>query len=315
MIRAFVFLVSTMLLFVSCSVTSERGKSLQAWLKPNGKVKVLCTTAMIADVAKKVGGDRVDVLTLIVGELDPHSYELVKGDAEKFAHADIVFANGLGLEGGASVKAQLDTHKAAYRLGTDLPGVLYEDGHADPHIWMDAKLFSQIVPKMVAAYEAFDGAKGYSARGALTISSLHALHDELVTGMHRIPKDKRYLVTAHDAFHYFTRAYLADENEEWSVRCHAPEGLAPDTQMSIADIQEVVDHLLKYKIGVVFPESNLGTQSLRKICAICKESGLVVKLSREMLFGDAIGSPGTGAETYEGMLRENGRRIERALGE
>ena len=313
MIRWFIACVLILLSVVSCSVSTERGKALQKWLEPNGKVKVLCTTGMIADVAKKVGGDRVDVLTLIVGELDPHSYELVKGDSEKFSHADVVFANGLGLEGGASVKSQIEMHPHGYRLGDGIEGVLYEDGHADPHIWMDAKLFSQIVPKMVVAYEAVDGKKGYSSRGKQVGLELDLLHKELCDMMTEVPMEKRYLVTAHDAFHYFTRAYLASGDEEWECRCHAPEGLAPDSQMSIADMQEVVDHLLKYRVGVVFPESNLGTVSLEKICAICRESGLHVSIYQDELFGDAMGSPGSGADTYAGMLKENGRRIAKAL--
>jgi manganese/zinc/iron transport system substrate-binding protein len=122
----------------------------------------------------------------------------------------------------------------------------------------------------------------------------------------QINEQKRFLVTSHDAFNYFTRAYLATDAErqtgEWQKRFAAPEGLAPDSQLSPIDIQFIIDHLMKYEIRILFPESNLSKDSIRKIISAGREKGLDLKIADVSLYGDAMGAPGSTGDNYLKMI-------------
>jgi manganese/zinc/iron transport system substrate-binding protein len=286
---------------------------MDAWTKQNGKLKVLSTTAMIDDIVGQIGKERVDHIPLIVGEIDPHSYELVKGDDEKLSLASIIFFNGLGLEHGASLRYQIEHHSCAYGVGDVVLKnhpelILYSDHAIDPHIWMDVSLWSQIVDPVVQALSDADpeGKEVYRAGGQEILEKMMHEHRTIYADLQQVPQEKRFLVTSHDAFHYFTRAYLAAPDEkEWQQRCAAPEGLSPDGQLSAADIQKIVDHLVKYQIHVVFPESNVSRDSLKKIVHACAQKGLKVVISQEALYADAMGPQGSDADTYLKMMRHD----------
>lgn len=309
------YLICLALLLLTACKRDPSSSSMQEWMKPNGKVKVLSTTAMINDLVKTVGGNLVDPITLIKGELDPHSYQLVKGDDEKLAFADVIFFNGLGLEHGPSLQQYLLKHPKAIGLGDLLmkgnPSLLlYFRGQPDPHIWMDISLWAQVVPYIVTALSQTDPehAQTYQRNGEELITGLIEAHQKVKNELQTIPEAKRYLVTSHDAFNYFTRAYLANEGEsvqEWMRRFAAPEGLAPESQISTTDIQAIVDHLKQYRIHVLFPESNVNRDSIRKIVESAKQKGLDVRISDTPLFADAMGKPGSNGDTYVKMIQHN----------
>jgi manganese/zinc/iron transport system substrate-binding protein len=288
-------------------------------MEPNGKLKVLSTTAMIESVVSAVGGEHVDSLALIAGELDPHSYQLVKGDDEKLAFAQIVFYNGLGLEHGPSLQDYLAKNIKSVSLGDQLLKhdsklILHYKGQLDPHIWMDISLWSKIVPNIVDVLSKQDPlhAEHYKANGAKLINEMMKTHAEIKANLQKLPSKKRYLVTSHDAFNYFARAYLAEEGESdniWQERFAAPEGLAPDSQLSANDIQAIIDHLKKYNIHVLFPESNVSKDSIRKIMQAAREKGLNVKISTDLLYSDAMGQPGSDGDTYLKMIQHNAHAI------
>lgn len=319
------FLLCLILLLCGCS-SSRSPSLLEIWAKQNGKIKVLSTTAMIDDIVGQIGGERIDHLALITGDIDPHSYELVKGDDEKLLLAQLIFYNGLGLEHGASLRYQLEHHPGAIGVGHAVlqkypERILYVDKEIDPHIWMDVSLWSTIVDTIVEALSHLDpeGRDIYVQNGmALREKMLHA-HQKIYRDLQSIPEQKRYLVTSHDAFNYFTKAYLADPDEitqpEWQKRCDAPEGLAPEGQLSTMDIQKIIDHLIKYHIQIVFPESNVSRDSLKKIVHACAQKGLTVKIANEPLYGDAMGSLGGDADTYLKMMRHNADVLIKAWGE
>jgi len=304
------FLASCFLLLNGCNAPSSSNFS---WYDQNGKVKVLTTTAMIGDLVCEIGGARVDHTTLIQGDVDPHSYELVKGDDEKIAFAHIAIGNGLNLEHGASLRYQMENHPHVVYLGEEIQKrvpeqILYTDGELDPHVWMDISLWAEGVDSIVDALVAQDPehAAYYRERGDSLRSKMLATHCEIQQEFQLISEDKRYLVTSHDAFHYFARAYLA-KGEKWQDRCVAPEGLAPEGQLSSSDIQRVIDHLYEYNIKVVFPESNIARGALKKIIASCQNKGLEVQICTLPLYGDAMGHPGSGADSYLGMIRHNAK--------
>jgi len=311
-------------LLILC-LTACGGKSnYSQWMTPNGKIKVLSTTAMIEDLVRHVGGEYVDSATLIKGELDPHSYQLVKGDDEKLQYADLIFFNGLGLEHGPSLQSALAKSTHAIGLGNKIQEknagvILRYKGQIDPHIWMDANLWSQAVPYIVESLSQKDPihAETYRANGEHLIAEMQILHGKIREEMLTIPAHQRFLVTSHDAFNYFARAYLAEKNElndnAWQKRFAAPEGLAPDSQLSTADIQAIIDYVQQHEIHMLFPESNVSKDSIRKIVAAAKEKGINLKIADEFLYADAIGAPGSDGDSYLKMLDHNGRVIAKFL--
>lgn len=312
------------LFLVLFSCTPEKNHPLKRWLTPNGKLKVLSTTAMIGDIVKQVGGSHIDEWTLIQGELDPHSYQLVKGDDEKFANASLIFYNGLGLEHGPSLQYALQNSSKAVSLGDSVAKVnphliLYVKGKQDPHIWMDVNLWSRIIPWIVKALEEKDPqhAAEYRKNGEELIKKLEQIDQEILQTVSSIAPEKRYLVTSHDAFNYFARAYLATEEEKknnsWSKRFQAPEGLAPESQLSTTDIQAIIDHIQHHHIHLLFTESNVSHDSIQKIFYAGKEKGLTLKIASPPLYGDAMGPEGSAASTYEGMMLYNAYNLKELL--
>lgn len=301
-----------------CSST-KKNQCFRQWMKDTGNVKVLSTIGMIDDLVRFVGGDQVDCLCLIHGEVDPHSYELVKGDAEKFARADVVFANGLGLEHGASLQYQIKAHPKPVTIGDHLyrqcrEELLVIDGQVDPHVWMDIALWVRAIDPIVQALSDLDPkhAADFIKRGDELRKQLLDVHSELYTMMQEVPDEKRFLVTSHDAFNYFARRYLAHVSEldqhAWKKRVAAPEGLAPDGRLSLLDIQEITAHLERYRIGVVFPESNVSKQALNKVIDACKKRGFDVTMIDRPLYGDSMG------DSYVSMMRHNAQLIAQGLG-
>jgi manganese/zinc/iron transport system substrate-binding protein len=149
---------------LGCSVSDARTKAFREWMAPGDKLKILSTTAMINDLVQRVAGENAVTLTLIQGNLDPHSYQLVKGDDEKLGFADLIFYNGLGLEHGASLSHYLESHPQAIPLGNKIgerwPNkVVLVNSHVDPHIWMDSSLFAEAIPFIVEALSMKDPEK------------------------------------------------------------------------------------------------------------------------------------------------------------
>lgn len=285
----------------------------EEWMSNNGKLKVLSTTAIIDDLVGEIGGDLIDHLPLTYGEMDPHSYELVKGDDEKLSYAGLVFYNGLGLEHGASLRYRLESHSRGIALGNqiqklDPESILTIGGQTDPHIWMDVSLWAKTIDPIVAALCQQDpnNQEFYKKNGEALKVKMEQVDLEIFETLQSIPSEKRFLVSSHDAFNYFARRYLADSKEEnWQERFAAPEGLAPDGQLSGADIQKIINFLSEHQAHIVFPESNISKDSLKKICQACQDTGLTVRISKETLYGDAMGSKDSDANTYLSLMLHN----------
>ena len=307
---------------VGCSKNTAptHPSDFKSWMSENGKIKILSTTGMIDDLVGQVGRERIDHLALIVGEIDPHTYELVKGDDEKLSYAHIVFSNGLGLEHGASLRYRLQTHPNAVSLGDEIQKkypdqILLIGGQRDPHIWMDVSLWSKAIDPIVDALCKLDPeySEFYHKNGEELLGNMLRADQEIYNKLQAVTDAKRFLVTSHDAFNYFTRRYLASDNERislsWKNRFAAPEGLAPDGQLSAADIQKIIDFLCSHTVGVVFPESNVSRDSLKKIVNACNEKGLAVKISKQVLYGDAMGPKNSDADTYLKVMHHNAEAI------
>jgi manganese/zinc/iron transport system substrate-binding protein len=311
-----VFILPCTLLFIGCGKAPESSD----YSEKNGRLKVLSTIAMIADIVKEIGDEYVDCALVIQGELDPHTYELVKGDDEKFAAADLIFCNGLGLEHGYSLRTLLQKEAKAVALGNwilekDPSLILTVGDQHDPHIWMDVSLWARIVDPIVEALSQKDPAHAavFRERGHLCVEKMHKLDSEVYEVMQSIPEEKRYLVTSHNAFHYFTRRYLATENETknevWKIRSQAPEGIAPDAELSVSDIESVIKYIEKTNVRVIFAESNINKDALDKIVSVAKKQGKDLRLSQEILYADAMGEE----DSYLKMIAHNATVIAKEL--
>lgn len=307
----------------SCTDNNQKN-DLQRWMTTEKKLKVLSTIEMINNLVERIGEDHIVTLTLIRGDLDPHSYQLVKGDDEKLNQAHVIFYNGLGLEHGPSLQRYLQQNPHAKALGNEIQKqypqeIIHYQGQLDPHIWMDISVWQKTVPVIVETLSAKDPehAKSYHENGQKLLEEMKKADAEVKEMFKNVPENKRYLVTSHDAFNYFTRAYLATDEErksgEWQKRVAAPEGLAPESQLSTNDIQTIIEHLKQHDIHILFPESNVSKDSIRKIVSAGKEKGLKLNISDEALYADAMGRPGTDGDSYLKMIKHDAQVIVNGL--
>lgn len=282
------------------------------------RLKILSTIAQVEDLVGFIGGDRIDSLVLIQAGLDPHSYEIVRGDLRKIEEADFLFYNGLGLEHGASLWAILERHPKALGIGEEIrkeapERILEKDGAIDPHVWMDASLWAKGIASIVDTLSALDpeGEKEYRRKGEKLVLEMERLDVEIREGFQSIPEEARYLVTSHDAFGYFTKRYLAEDGEKsWMSRLQAPEGLAPEGQLSGRDIKKILAFLNKRKKAALFTEANVNKDAILKIANLGKKMGLLVRVAKESLYGDSMGKL-----TYVEMMRSNARVMQKYMEE
>lgn len=279
--------------------------------------KILSTIAQIGNLVEEIGGERIQSLVLVRGELNPHSYELVKGDDEKILTADLVIYNGLGLEHGASVTAMIQDHKNSFAVGDSIAKrfsekILWKEGVQDPHIWMDISLWKESIDPITEKLIQIDpeGKDVYLSRSQLLKEKMIRTDLQIIQILQKIPSHKRFLVTSHDAFGYFTRRYLAEQGEiNWQKRFAAPEGLSPEGQLNPLDLQKIIDHMYSYQIEVLFPESNVSLDSIRKIAIAGKKKGISLRVCSDALYGDSIQG------SYLDSMLHNAETIHRFLGE
>jgi manganese/zinc/iron transport system substrate-binding protein len=291
---------------------------------------VVCTTGMVADVVRHVGGEHVSVLEAdgekikqggthirivqLMGEgTDPHLYKASPGDLSRLDTADLIFYSGLHLEGKLSdlferMAQRKPTFAVAEPLETagDSRLLSVADGYHDPHIWFDVSLWSEtldVVAEELAQFDP-DHAADYWANAKTYREELAELHTYCQQQIATIPEKRRVLVTAHDAFHYFGRAY--------GLKVMAIQGVSTGSETSTKHIDELVEFIISRGIKAVFIESTINERSIQVLIDGCQARGQTVKIGGE-LFSDAMGKPGTAKGTYVGMVHHNVDTIVRAL--
>lgn len=276
------------------------------------RLRVVCTTGMITDLAQRIGGGRIVCQGLMGPGVDPHLYKATAGDVERLSRADLVLYNGLHLEARlAEVFAHLPGARSA-ALGERLPGaapLLGPDGHApDPHIWFDVSLWSLVARRIGEELAAADPAHaaGYRTRATALGDSLLALHREIQARVARLAPDRRLLVTAHDAFQYFGRAY--------GFEVRGLQGISTASEAGARDVQELATLLVERRVPAIFVESSVPRRTLEAVLEAARARGARVRLGGE-LFSDALGDGGTPEGTYAGMVRHNVDTILGALEE
>jgi manganese/zinc/iron transport system substrate-binding protein len=272
------------------------------------------TVAMIADVVRNVAGDKADVSGIIGEGVDPHLYKPTSSDVKLLQASDIIFYSGLNLEGKmGDVLVRMATSGKPVTAVTEtlLEAGKYVmtngDDHYDPHVWMDVAGWSKAAGVIGKALEKFDpeNAALYQKNAANYSAELEKLDAYGKKAFASIPKDRRVLVTAHDAFNYMGRAY--------NLEVRGIQGISTESEAGLKDINDLVDFLVTRDIPAVFVETSVSQKNVRALIEGAKAKGHEVKIGGE-LFSDAMGKTGTYEGTYIGMLDHNITTIVRALG-
>lgn len=276
-------------------------------------IKVAATVGMVADLVRNVGGDRVSVTQICGAGVDPHLYKPSRDDVGKLYGADIVFYCGLKLEGKmadtlAKVSQQKPVVPIAEVIATDdrlqPPD---SDGHVDPHVWMDVEAWMKCVGVVVEELSTLDPrhADLYATHAAAYLEQMASLDSYGKDAIATIPLESRVLVTSHDAFNYFGRAY--------DIEVDAVQGISTESEAGLAQINRLVDQLVEKKIRAVFVESSVSPKNIRALIEGAQAQSHTVEIGGE-LFSDAMGPDGTYEGTYLGMMDHNLTIITRALG-
>lgn len=276
-------------------------------------IRVVTTTSQLADMARIVAGERADVRALMGEGVDPHLYRQTRSDIARLGNADLVLWNGLYLEAQLeSFLLELAERQPVVALAERLPAErlirhpTYDD-KLDPHVWMDVALWSLLAPELALVLAELDpdGADLFAANAARYRAELHRLDSYVRSGIASIPESGRVLITAHDAFAYFGRAY--------GIEVLGIQGLSTESEAGLARIGELVDAIVSRDVAAVFVESSVADRNIRALVEGAAARGHSVVIGGE-LFSDAMGKPGTYEGTYVGMIDHNATVITRALG-
>ncbi|MCH9620787.1 MAG: Periplasmic zinc-binding protein TroA [Chlamydiia bacterium] len=277
----------------------------------NEKKTILSTTVMIDSVLKQIVEDKFSLSVLIEGEIDPHSYQMKKGDVEKLERAELVFANGLSLEHNPSLLYHLKSKKAIF-LGDELlksspDCIICANSEVDPHIWMDLELMQQVVDRICEKVVQLDeqNTEFYLRNASVLKEEMKSLDLKIKSIMEKVPEHKRYLVSSHDAFNYFVRRYFHQQNEE---RLFSMQGLSPEAEISLKRMSQVIDFIKEHKVEAIFYEPNLPKDAIWKVIEICKKFDVDVKISPDPLYGDTLGGM-----SYLEMMEHNATVISKNL--
>lgn len=265
---------------------------------------VVATTGQIADAIKAISGGHLQVSALMGPGVDPHLYKATQSDLSKLDKAEVIFYNGLHLEGQMlDIFEQMSKSKSVLAVGETLnkSNLLASDDDAmlhDPHIWFDIELWKGVVQaigtKLQEEYPEFKD--DFVANEKEYLKQLDELQVYAKNRVNEIPEKQRILVTAHDAFNYFGRS------QGFDVR--GLQGLSTDSEYGVKDVQEMVDFLVANKIKAIFIESSVSDKAMKAVIEGAKEKGHDIVIGGE-LFSDAMGAEGTKEGTYIGMYQHN----------
>ncbi|MUG71105.1 manganese transporter [Paenibacillus validus] len=278
----------------------------------NEVIKVTATIGMISDIVKQVGGEHVEVTGLMKPGVDPHLYKASQGDIRKLEDAQIIFYNGLHLEGKMTeIFENMEKQKTTVAVTKNIPESslhLVDDGSGshDPHVWFDVKLWISATETVQTELAKFDPAHAddYKKNADAYIAQLKELDEYAAKQIASIPEGQRVLVTAHDAFGYFGKAY--------GIKVMGLQGISTASEYGSKDVSDLRDFLVTNKIKAVFVESSVPKKSIEAVIQGAAKQGHDVKIGGE-LFSDAMGEEGTPEGTYLGMVRHNVDTIVKAL--
>jgi manganese/zinc/iron transport system substrate-binding protein len=289
-----------LLALTSCSKKQPQEK--------HDKLVIVTTTGMIKDAVENIVGNHAEVIALMGPGVDPHLYKATQGDVEKLTNADIVFYNGLHLEGKmGEVLEKLGRSKPVIAVASDIPDSLLRavpgfQGTHDPHIWFDVKLWENAVRTISKTLEQQNPAQAalYATQRDRYIHQLDSLHEVVKVKIAEVPVQQRVLITAHDAFGYFGDAY--------AIEVKGLQGISTMSEFGVRDVTNLVNFIIARKIKAIFVETSVSKKSIEAVVEGCHDKGWDVKIGGS-LFSDAMGNAGTPEGTYIGMVSANVKTI------
>ncbi|MCT2535815.1 zinc ABC transporter substrate-binding protein [Aquibacillus koreensis] len=267
-------------------------------------IQVITTIAQIGDIAKNIGGKHVEVESLMGPGVDPHLYNAVQGDIQKLDQADIIFYNGLHLEGQmGEIFEEMESKKPTVAVAEKIPADMRLADPAspdisDPHVWFDIHLWKYAVEEVRDGLVELDpeNEDTYVKNTDAYLAELDELNAYANTQFEQIPEESRVLVTAHDAFNYFGEAY--------GFEVMGLQGLSTESDFSLGDIDRIINVLVERNIKGVFVESSVNDRAINAVVEGAKKEGHEVSIGGE-LYSDAMGEEGTEEGTYIGMFKHN----------
>lgn len=269
---------------------------------------IVTTTGMIEDAVVNIVGDKANVISLMGPGVDPHLYKATQGDLEKLTSADIIFYNGLHLEGKmGEVLEKLGHIKPVIPVASKVDTSLLHrvpqfNNNFDPHIWFDVKIWSSAITSIGDFMTEYDKANAaiYAANQKEYLAKLDTLNNYVTEKINEIPENQRVLITAHDAFGYYGDAY--------NIEVKGLQGISTISEYGLRDVADLVDFIIKRKIKAVFVETSVSAKAINAVVEGCNEKGFNVKIGGN-LFSDAMGKKGTFEGTYIGMVTTNTETI------
>lgn len=303
--RGLNLLLMAFLMIAMIAGCTKKDDTQSSSTKEDGKMKVVATTTMLADLSRIIGGDRVEVSGLMGAGIDPHLYQASAGDVTLMQEADVVVYNGLHLEGKmGEIFEQLsgqDKNVISLESGLDESKLLAaedEESVHDPHIWFDVMIWKDAAKIVADGLTAADpeGKEMYEANLDAYLSELDAVDQYIKDRVSEIPQESRVLVTAHDAFRYFGRAY--------GIEVRGLQGISTEAEAGTNDVSSLADFIAEKKIKAVFVESSVPTKTVEALQSAVKAKGFEVGIGGE-LYSDSLGDPGTEHGTYVGTMKAN----------
>lgn len=296
------------------SVCAGCDSKKQQDISKDEKINVVTTIGMITDIVKNVGGEQVDVVGLMGPGVDPHLYKPTAKDIQRLGSADIIFYNGLHLESkmadilgnmSGDTKTVAVTDRISKELLLSPPG--FQEQY-DPHLWFDVSLWMKAVENVRDTLTQYkpEFKTEINKNAEVYLGELAELHQYVKTQAERIATKQRVLVTAHDAFNYFGKAY--------GFEVRGLQGISTVAEASIADLQDLATFIVERRIAAIFVESSVSVRNIEAVKASVRSKGFEVQIGGT-LFSDAMGSEGTTEGTYIGMVRHNIDTIVKSLTE
>lgn len=287
--------------FLNCKKNSKKSETFN----------VVATTSMITDLVKNIGGEHINLQGLMGSGVDPHLYKASEGDVTKLSNADVIFYNGLHLEGKLVEVFEKMKHVKTIAVSdaidkSTLIGSEYFASNYDPHIWFNIDYWIQatqfVVNKLSEALP--EKKEFFKANGLHYIKQLEALKAEVKLTIKTLPEEKRILVTAHDAFNYFGKSH--------GFEVVGLQGLSTATEAGVQDVQKLSHFIIKKQVNAIFVESSVPKRTIEALQAAVNSKGHEVKIGGS-LYSDALGNNGTIEGTYIGMFKYNVNTIVNAL--
>lgn len=277
----------------------------------NEKLNVVSTTTMLTDLVQEIGGEKVDVIPLMGPGIDPHEYVATQGDVTSLTNADVVIYSGLHLEAAmGDVLGKLDDNYVICAGGEMHDGKLvggalnskdlnYYDGEVDPHFWFNISLWKKVTTYVANELGKADpdNVKYYQENAKRYVMELDILEYYSTKELATIPENQRVLITAHDAYGYFAKAY--------DLEVYAPQGISTTAQASSSAIAQVADFVVENKIKTMFVETSVSNKNVESIQESSQNKGWDVKIAETYLYSDSIGSSADGHDSYITAVKSN----------